>query len=451
MRTVIRDGMVIDPKNQVCSQLNVVIENDKITAITREKVMGDLEIDASGLVVAPGFVDIHMHEDSYDSKNDAFNIDIFARMLRMGVTTAIGGNCGKGPESPDLYLEAVGRLGTPVNVGLLVPHGTLRQQLGVTDKYAPASQDSIVKMKEKALYYLNEGCLGISFGIRYIPGLTPEEIATVAGAARESKKIVAAHIREDAQNVLTAAKEFIDAGEKSEVPLQISHIGSMAAFGQMNEMLAYIDDCCINRGLDIAADCYPYNAFSTRLGETTYDEGFTHRYQKGYECIELAEGEYKGQRLNEELYYRLRKEDPEVLTIAHVMKEEEVDLAITHPRVIVASDGLLNNSQGHPRASGTFPRFIKHFVREKKLLNLYDAIAKITYLPAKRFGLNKGALSIGDAADIVIFDYNSIADTATFEAPVSNPLGIKYVFVNGQTALSDQRIIKDNLGGPIRK
>jgi len=432
------------------SKLNLSIENGKIIEISNSKIQGDVIIDADGLIVVPGFIDIHMHEDNYDEKKDNFNINTFESMIKMGVTTAIGGNCGEGPTEPDVYLNAVDRLGIPLNFGLLVPHGILRKKVNEKDKYKKASTENIRKMRDLAKEYLDKGCLGISFGIRYIPGITKEELLYISEAAKKDNKMVAAHIRDDAQNVIPSAIEFIEVGKKFGVPIQLSHIGSMGAYGQMEQLLSLIDNYKAN-GINIGSDCYPYNAFSTGLGETTYDEGFLDRYQTTYNSIEIAEGKYKGQRLTEDLFFKLREIAPELSTIAYVMKEEEVDMAISHPDICVASDGFLHGLQGHPRASGTFPRFIKKYVKEKKLLNLYQAIEKMTYLPAKRVGIKKGSLGINDDADIVIFNYDEIEDKATFKQPVLVPKGLKYVIVAGKVAVKDNKIINNKLGKSLRK
>jgi len=450
LKIVINNGITIDPKNKICSKLSLSIENGKIIEISNNKLRGDVIIDADGLIVTPGFVDIHMHEDKYDIKSDRFNINTFESMIKMGVTTAIGGNCGAGPENPGIYLDAVDRLGIPVNFGLLVPHGILRKKVNEKDKYKKISKENIRKMRNIAEKYLDKGCLGISFGIRYIPGITKEELLYISEAAKKDNKMIAAHIREDSQNVISSAIEFIEVGKKIGVPIQFSHIGSMGAYGQMEQLLSLIDNYKAN-GIDIGSDCYPYNAFSTGLGETTYDEGFLDRYKITYNSIEIAEGKYRGQRLTEDLFFKLRKTVPELFTIAYVMKEEEVDMAISHPDVCVASDGHLHDFQGHPRASGTFPRFIKKYVKEKKLLNLYQAIEKMTYLPAKRVGIKKGSLGINNDADIIIFNYNEIEDKATFKQPALAPKGLKYVIVGGKVAVKDSKIINNKLGRSIRK
>lgn len=450
MRRVINSGFVVDPKNRVFSKLNIAMEEGKIVEISNKKLIGEEIIDAEGLIVSPGFVDIHMHEDPYDEKLGRFNIGIFDCMLRMGVTTGVGGNCGGGPSKPDAYLDAADIIGIPINLGLLLPHNILRKRVNARDKYKNVPFEDILKMKEIAKCYLNKGCLGISFGIRYIPGINEEELVTVCEALVGSNRIAAAHIRDDASEVIPSAMELIKIGEKLKIPVQISHIGSMGAYGQMEELLELMDYYKQN-SVDIGVDCYPYNAFSTGIGETTYDDGFLERYGTDYDSIEIAEGEYRGQRCTKEIFNMLRNEKPETITIGHVMKENEVNMALAHPNVLLASDGFMHNLEGHPRASGTFPRFISKYVREKKLLSLYEAIEKMTYLPAKRFGLNKGDLSIGSDGDIVIFDYNTIEDRATFEKPAEPPAGIKYVLINGEVAVKDNVIIKAKLGKSVRR
>lgn len=451
MDIVIKNGLVIDPENRIYSKLNIGIHNGKIAAVTREELHGEEIIDAEGLVVAPGFIDSHMHEDKYDSDRDEFDISIFDCMVRMGVTTAIGGNCGVGPKRPDLYLDSADRKGLPVNIGLLVPHNELRKAADEFDKYKGVSRESIEKMVEEARGYLDSGCLGISFGIRYIPGTDREELFKISETLKKHGKIISAHIRDDAKQVIPSTMELIDIGTSLDIPVQVSHIGSMGAYGQMEELLTLIDSFRA-MGADISSDCYPYSAFSTGIGETTYDEGFLSRYETTYESIEIGEGEYKGKRLNEELFFRLRSEKPELITIGHVMREEEVDMAIAHPGVLIGSDGFMHKLQGHPRASGTFPRVISKYVKEKKLMSLYGAIEKMTYLTAKRYGLeNKGGLSLGKDGDVVIFDFNELCDNATFENPSLPPDGIRFVLLNGKVAVKDNKILNKNLGRAVRK
>lgn len=438
-RLVINNGHLIDPYNNISSKLNIAIEKGKVVEISREILKGDKIINGEGLIVSPGFVDCHIHE----------SFSTFQSMLRMGVTTAIGGNCGSGPDNIPKYLDYIDEKGIPINLALLVPHGTLRKLEGVNNKYKKANKEEILNMKKIAEEYLERGCLGISFGIRYIPGINEEELLEISSTCQKDNKIVAAHIRDDALNVIDAAEEFISIGEKLEIPLQISHIGSMGAYGQMEELLSLIDDYN-SKGLDISSDCYPYYAFSTSIGGTTYDDGFLERYNINYDAIEIAEGKYKGRRCTEKLFNELRTNYPQTITIGHVMEGEDVDKAIAHPNVFIASDGFMKNFQGHPRAAGTFPKVISEYVREKKILTLYEAIKKMTILPAKRFNIEKGHLSIGADGDIVIFDFNKIKDRATFNNPALPPEGIKYVIIDGKIAVENNIIKEKNLGKLVR-
>ena len=431
-KLVVNNGFLIDPKNEIYSKLNIGIENGLVVEISKEILEGDI-------------VDIHMHEDNYDPEKDEFENIIFKTMVKMGVTTAIGGNCGVGPNDIEAYIDAINRLGLPMNLGLLLGHKYLRNHVGAKDKYASLSSEDISKMRAKAEEVLDLGLLGISFGIRYIPGINDEELIEVARACEKDGKIIAAHIRDDAEHVIDAVEEFIDIRKEVNAPLQVSHIGSMGAYGQMEELLKTIDDYRAN-GYEIGIDCYPYNAFSTSIGATTFDEGFLDRYEIDYSAIEIAQGKYKGQRCSEEIFKELREEAPWTLVIGHVMNEDDVDMALRHPNVVMASDGILDEGQGHPRAGGSFPRLINEYVKKKKILSLYEAIEKMTSKPASIMGINKGSLGIGDDGDMLIFDFNEIADKATFENPLVSPEGIKYVIINGQIAVKDNEILQGNLG-----
>lgn len=450
MDIAINNGLIIDPGNKVLSKLNIAISNGKVEEITQKKLSADKVINAEGMVVSPGFIDAHMHEGDYDNAADSFDTGIFECMLKMGVTTAIGGNCGSGPEDPGEYLDAADRLGLPINLALLVPHNTLRRKVKATDKYMAVGIEDLYLMKEMAENWLNCGCIGVSFGIRYIPGIDRRELHIISEAAVKSRKTIAAHIRDDASNVIPSITELMEIAERFGIPAQISHIGSMGGYGQMDEVLAFID---LNRskGLDISADCYPYAAFSTCIGETTYDDGFLERYSTSYENIEIGDGPYRGTRCTEELFGKLRAEAPDTITIAHVMKESEVEKALLHPGVLIGSDGFMNGVEGHPRAAGTFPKVFSEYVRKRKLISLNEAISKMTWQTAERFGIKGGKLSTGCAADIVIFNPDEIEEGATFENPTTPPKGIEYVVLNGKIAVKHGEIINCSLGRSIRK
>jgi N-acyl-D-amino-acid deacylase len=290
----------------------------------------------------------------------------------------------------------------------------------------------------------------VSFGLRYVPGADKEEFFRAAACCVESKKPIASHVRDDADAIFGSIEELIEAGRKFDIPMQISHIGSMAGFGQMEAVLKQVEGYQAE-GLDVMLDCYPYFAFSTRLGTPTYDPGWLERYHCDYGVLEFCDGPYQGQRATKETFDEMRLCFPECLTVCYVMKEEDVRLAFRHPSVMLASDGITDHGRGHPRCAGTFPRLIAEFVK-KGDLTLYDAIAKMTAMPARRLGLaDKGHLGIGADADVTVFDFARVADRATFRDPDLPPLGIDCVFLGGQPVLKDGEILCRTAGRAIRR
>ena len=297
---------------------------------------------------------------------------------------------------------------------------------------------------------LKNGCVGISYGLRYVPGTGRKEFLETASCCAPEKRLLSAHVRDDEARIFGAVAEVAEAAELYGIPVQVSHIGSMGGFGQMTELLRQVDGYRMN-GLDVLCDCYPYFAFSTRIGATTYDDGWLERYHCDYSACQLMEGKYKGQRCTKESFEEMRRDFPECLTVCYVMDESDIRLALSDPGVILGSDGLIDNGQGHPRAAGSFPKFIADFVRHGDL-TLYEAVRKMTTAAAERLGLsNKGRLSVGADADIVIFDPEQIRDGATFDEPMLAPKGIDYVLIGGQIAAQNCQIVKTDLGRALRK
>ena len=453
LTTLIKNGLVIDPANLIQAKLNLLLEDGKIKLVTRDEPDADLIIDAAGKVVCPGFIDIHMHEDFVGDDGRIEDDDqrsIFRCSLRMGVTTVLGGQCGINRYDPVKYLDLVDKYGAPVNVALLVGHGYIREACGNKDKYGPVTSEELALMEKKIAEALHAGCLGVSYGMRYVPGLNRNEMIHTALPCVEKHKMIAAHVRDDAEGIFEATREFLDIAKKLAIPAQYSHIGSMAGFGQMKDFLAMVAEYKMN-GVDVSCDCYPYYAFSTMIGATTYDDGWMERYHCGYDVIEMCEGKYKGQRCTKEIFEEERREHPEHLTVCYVMKEEDVDLALRTLNVMLGSDGIMNNGQGHPRAAGSFTRLFSEFVLKGKL-SLEEAIRMCTAMPAEKMGLrNKGNLRAGADADIVIFDPERIKDNATFENPTLPGEGIDYVFINGEIAAKDCCVINGALGRAVRK
>lgn len=436
MKIVINNGLVIDPKNSINDYLNLEVTDGKISKISKEKLGGDCEIDAKNLCITPGFIDVHMHEDIM--KDGKIQIDIFERMLKMGVTTAVGGNCGIGPNNIGEYLKEYEK-NPLINFKMLLPHKVLRDYIGAEDRYASLSSDEIEKMYRYGEKLIKENnLLGISFGIEYIPGINREELVNLAKLGEN--KIIAVHLRKDGKDIIESCEEFFEIAKYVNSHFQISHIGSMAGYGQMRKFLNYIQEK-INSGLDIGCDCYPYTAFSTHIGSAVFDDGYIESHGGDYSKLEVLDGKYKGQRCTIEIFNDLRKNSPDTLVAGHLMVDEDIKIAFQNKNVVVASDGLLSESgNGHPRAVGTFPKFLRKYVLDDKIMSLSEGVAKVTSQPADLYGLEAGTLSIGASGDITIFSLDELKDNATFEKLIS-PSGIKYVLVNGKIALKDGEII----------
>ena len=436
MKIVINNGLVIDPKNSINDYLNLEVTDGKISKISKEKLGGDYEIDAKNLCITPGFIDIHMHEDIM--KDGKIQIDIFERMLKMGVTTAVGGNCGIGPNNIGEYLRKYEK-NPLINFKMLLPHKVLRDYIGAEDRYASLSSDEIEKMYRYGEKLIKENnLLGISFGIEYIPGINREELINLAKLGKN--KIIAVHLRKDGKDIIESCEEFFEIAKYVNSHFQISHIGSMAGYGQMRKFLNYIQEK-IDSGLDIGCDCYPYTAFSTHIGSAVFDDGYIESHGGDYSKLEVLDGKYKGQRCTIEIFNDLRKNSPDTLVAGHLMVDEDIKIAFQNKNVVVASDGLLSESgNGHPRAVGTFPKFLRKYVLDDKIMSLSEGVAKVTSQPADLYGLEAGILSIGASGDITIFSLDELKDNATFEKLIS-PSGIKYVLVNGKIALKDGEII----------
>lgn len=448
MKTLIRGGHVLDPANRIDSDLNLLIADGKIAWAGSASPDADRVIDARGRIVTPGFLDIHMHEDPV--VDGRLVPCIFDMMLRMGVTTAVGGNCGINVYDPVKYLDIVDRDGAPVNVAMLAGHEYFRRAAGADNIYAPASEEEKRRMEAGITDALAGGCAGVSFGLRYVPGADRDEFFRAAACCQGSGKLIASHVRDDADAIFGAIAEFAEAGIAYGLPVQISHIGSMGGFGQMKDVLAMVDAYRLN-GLDIAMDCYPYFAFSTRIGTPTYDPGWLARYHCDYSVLEFCEGKYRGQRATKETFDEMRSDFPECITVCYVMQADDIRLAYRHPNVMAASDGLTDHGHGHPRAAGTFPRFLREFAHEGAL-DLYHAVEKITAMPAQRLRLeNKGRLNVGADADITIFDFEKLRDCATFSDPALPPQGIDYVLIGGEIAARDCKIVRNTCGRAVRK
>lgn len=427
---VINNGILTDPVNGQ-QKGNIGIKAGKIASISLEKLNGKREIDAAGKVVSPGFIDIHMHTEPPSKKN---SYEVLDYMALMGVTTAIGGNCGIGEGDVTPCAKVLQETGVPINFASFIGHAGLRVMVGCHDHYQPVSDEKIALMGEILKKGLEQGALGLSFGLEYVPGTSFKEMLYLSEiVASIPGRLVSAHYRYDAERALEALAEMVIIARETKVRFQVSHIGSCSALdSRMAESLRMLESAH-NAGIDIMADVYPYAAFCTTVGSAVFDAGCFERWGVGCDAILPMEGKYRGERCTEETFAYLRESEPEGLVVAFVMNEDEVMEAMAHPLVMVASDGHIREGQGHPRGAGTFPRLLGRYVREKGCLDLLTAIQKITLLPARQLGLDhkKGRILEGYDADITIFDAETIIDQSTFPEPAKVPLGIENVLVGG--------------------
>lgn len=441
---LISGGSYPDYKKEQIVQNDIGIKDGKIVEIGHITEPAIRVINAEGRIVSPGFIDIHMHEEDFINEGEKFVIA--EMMLKMGVTTCLGGNCGVQHQNLKLFKNTISKIGgSPVNYLMLVGYNSFRNKIGV-NTYTKADKDQQQKLLGIMKQELDEGAYGFSFGIEYDPGMDVDEIMNILENFNDKSLFVSVHYRSDSTKAIDAIKEMISIADKSEMKFQISHLSSCSAMGQMKDALDLINRE-IERNPKLNYDTYPYSAFSTEIGSTVFDDGCFETWGKSYDSILITDGEFKNKFCDKDLFEKVRKENPEMLVVAFVMNEDEIAEAIANPYGMVASDGIINNGNGHPRAAGTFPRVLGKYVREDKIISLLDALRKITLEPAKRLELStKGQIFKGCDADITIFDPDTIKDGADFSELSIPPMGIEYVIVNGRVAVDHNNITNDRAG-----
>lgn len=450
----------------------VLIKGEAILAIGKHGQIkipeGAHLIDATGLVIAPGFIDTHNHSDRGLDDDPAA-----ASQVSQGITTVAVGQDGGSQFPIGDYLTKLDRNPVALNVLTFVGHATLRSQVMGEQTNRTTTPAEIERLKEMVGQAMRDGAFGLSTGLEYEVGkpAATEEVIALASVAGRFHGIYISHMRDEADQTFEALAELIRIGREGHLPAQISHIklGSVAVWGRANEAVKLID-AARKRGQDITADCYPYDAWSSTIrvlipsgrhddpndvARGLADVGGAAnitivgcRAHPDFEFKTLAEIA-QAQKVTPVEMYMLIVRDGGASIVCHSMKNEDIRTFYQQPWVMVSSDGGIGSR--HPRGAGTFPRVLGLFVREQHWLALPEAIRKMTSLPAWRLGLqDRGTLKAGAKADIVLFDPAKIIDHSTFEKPQLISAGVSRVFVNGVEVWADGKVTGAHPGRALR-
>jgi len=426
---VLQRGRVMDPESGLDAVRSVGITGNKIAAISEAPLRGKVEVDASGLVVAPGFIDLHQHGQTPEA---------YGYKAMDGVTTALELEVGVSPVS-EWYATRAGK--SVINFGASSGHIAARMAImkdtgdflprdAAMNRLAnPQEQKAIESVVEKGL---DEGALGMGMGITYTPTATPDEILNLFYLAAKFKRPVFVHMR--AGNVIASLQEVIADAAASGAPLHVVHINSMAT-SKTAAALRMIEGVR-SRGLDVTTEAYPYIASATRIESAAFSDWESQ--SSSYFATLLWPP--TGERLTRESFIRYRKQGGTVVRFGNT--EDMVRLAVASPFVMVASDGSLD----HPRGQGTYSRILGNYVREEKALTLMDAIRKSSLMPAQRLeGMSpqmrlKGRVKVGADADLSVFDPATVIDKSTFQNPRQYSAGFRYVLVDGAFVVRDGKL-----------
>ena len=448
---VILNGRVIDPESRTDAIRNLGISNGTIKAITTNNLVGATVIDAHGLVVSPGFIDLHQH--GQDEENYRFK-------AMDGVTTALELEVGTG-DVDDWYAQREQK--SLINYGVSAGHLAARMAamheplkfLPTGDAARRAATDAEIKeMKQRLEQGLQRGAVAVGFGIQYIPNASRWEILEMFRVASRYGASCHVHLRhagvKEPASSIQALEEVISAAAITGAPLHVVHIHSTGG-PATPKLLQMVVEAKAHK-LDVTTECYPYIAGMTDIKSAIFDEGWQEVFGIDYKDLQWAA---TGERLTKDTFDKYRKTGGMVAVFS--MTEEIVTAAIKSPVTMIASDGILENGKGHPRTAGTYSRVLGNYVREQHVLTLMDALTKMTLMPAQRLERrvpsmkNKGRIRLGADADLTIFDPHSIIDRSTFQEPAKYAEGVKFVLVNGVLIVKDGRLQSGiHPGRPIR-
>lgn len=468
---------------------DVAVADDRVARVGAVPERGGVEVPARGLCLAPGFIDVHSHDD-------------FAALLEpglpfkllQGVTTEIVGNCGMGaaPFGPALelarsfhpdcqlpawegyrgYFERLEAEPPSANVAVLAGHGSIRAEVLGSTSARPASAAEQARLGHALGEALEAGVLGMSTGLIYDPG-RHATAAEVLELARQlgAGGLYTTHVRSEADALLEAVEEALDVGERAGVSIQLSHHKASGRnnWGRVVETLALVEAARAN-GRDVWLDQYPYTASSTGLAAVLASGSLRGHGRMGelrpqdvvlaavtghpeWEGSSVAEVARHWQVDPQKAAQRVLDADPHAWVVVHGMCEEDVRRVLRHPATMIGSDGIPQSlGRPHPRLYGAFPRVLGHYARDEQVLPLEQAIFKMTGLPAARFGLRgRGVIAPGNFADLVLFDPAVVLDTATFDEPRRYPAGVHDVYVNGRAVVRQGRHLGTRPGRALRR
>jgi N-acyl-D-amino-acid deacylase len=484
---IIRNGTVIDGSGKPGFVADVGVQDSRIVAVGTVSGSAKQTVGATGRVVAPGFIDVHAHDDFALLDRPLCDFKIM-----QGVTTEVIGNCGFGAapasaayrhflhgfgavlfgplgqfswETTDEFFRLLEARPPSVNVVAQIPHAAVRYGVLGADK-RPPSPAELARMQALIREGMDAGAVGLSTGLYYLPHTQTDEVIALAKVVAEYGGLYATHMRNEAGRLLDSITETLRVGEEAGVAVQISHHKAMGRqnWGKVTESLALVDQAR-QRGLDVTSDAYPYIAGSTTLAALA-SGGSLELVSPADVLIASTPNrhEYEGKTLDEicrllekplEQVVRdiLAEEGEGVVAVIFGMEEADVRRVLAHPTTMIGSDGIPSvEGKPHPRLYGTFARVLGTYVRDERLLLLEDAVHRMTGLPSQKFRLtDRGVIREGAYADLVIFDSHTVADVGTYQEPRRYPPGIDYVIVNGKVTADHGRHTGERSGKMLRQ